>query len=58
VDGAIHRAAGPLRHPFDLAANVAVTASAQAAVAHPGIEEILFCCFSPTDRAVYEALLR
>jgi O-acetyl-ADP-ribose deacetylase (regulator of RNase III) len=44
-------------YPIDLAASVAVKATAEAVNAFAGIQEVIFCCFSPEDLAVYEGLL-
>ncbi len=44
-------------YPIDQAAEVAVT-TVRASVANlPTIREVIFCCFSPSDLAVYEAQL-
>lgn len=44
-------------YPFDLAAKVAVN-TVRAALLELGIlEEVIFCCFSSNDLAVYEGLL-
>jgi O-acetyl-ADP-ribose deacetylase (regulator of RNase III) len=69
ADGAIHRAAGPVTlafpgistgvygYPVDLAAKVAVTTVRSSLNEFPAIREVIFCCFSPGDLGVYEALL-
>jgi len=44
-------------YPIELAAAVAI-ASVRAALAEPtAIQEAIFCCYSPSDLAVYERLL-
>lgn len=48
---------GVYGYPIDLAANVAVTAVRSAVQEFPSIKEVLFCSFSLSDLAVYEALL-
>ena len=40
------------------AAKIAVETVRAEAVAYPGLREVLFCCFSQEDLALYEALLR
>jgi len=41
-------------YPIDLAAKLAISTVRAAVEQYPGIEEVIFCCFSPTDLAVYE----
>ena len=48
---------GAYGYPVDLATHVAIAAVTGALIAHPGIEEVVFCCFSVRDLAVYEAAL-
>ena len=48
---------GVYGYPIELAAQVAVDAVRAALHAPSSIEEVVFCCFSPRDLAVYEALL-
>ncbi|NLO26716.1 MAG: O-acetyl-ADP-ribose deacetylase [Actinobacteria bacterium] len=51
---------GVYGYPFELAARVAVEAVTESAEAHPSDPypgEVIFCCFSDGDLAVYEALL-
>lgn len=48
---------GVYGYPVDQAARIAVSAVREELVKYPGIEEVLFCCFSEGDRAVYEELL-
>jgi O-acetyl-ADP-ribose deacetylase (regulator of RNase III) len=48
---------GVYGYPIEQAARIAVTTVGEELVKYPGIEEILFCCFSEGDRAVYEKLL-
>ncbi|KQV54062.1 MULTISPECIES: O-acetyl-ADP-ribose deacetylase [unclassified Duganella] len=44
-------------YPIDQAAELAVSAVCAAAEQFPGLEEVIFCCFSQADLEVYEALL-
>lgn len=44
-------------YPVELAAKVAVSTIRSAAPAATSIEEVIFCCFSAADLAVYERLL-
>lgn len=44
-------------YPVGLAASVALGAVRSALIEHPLIEEIIFCCFSAADLAVYQSLL-
>ncbi|NEV63729.1 O-acetyl-ADP-ribose deacetylase [Thiorhodococcus minor] len=48
---------GVYGYPVDSAAGVAVDSVRAAAAAHPGIEEVIFCCFSADDLAIYQGLL-
>lgn len=50
---------GVYAFPADAAAEIAVTSTAQWLREHPNspLEEIVFCCFSPADRGLYETLL-
>lgn len=48
---------GVYGYPVTQAARVAVDTVAGLLAAHPSIREVVFCCFSATDLAVYEALL-
>ncbi len=45
-------------YPLRLAAGVAIDTVRATLQTHPGIEEVVFCCFSAEDLAVYETLLR
>lgn len=45
-------------YPIELAAQVAITAVRSAVQRFPDIREIVFCCFSDNDLAVYQRLLR
>ena len=45
-------------YPIELAASVAVGAVRSSLIDHPAIEEVIFCCFSAADLAVYQRLLR
>jgi O-acetyl-ADP-ribose deacetylase (regulator of RNase III) len=44
-------------YPVALAAMVAVSTVTQSASTFPAIQEIVFCCFSAEDLAVYESAL-
>ena len=44
-------------YPIELAAKVAVSAVRAALADHPAIEELIFCCFSAADLAVYDRVL-
>lgn len=48
---------GAYAYPVERAAEVAVNTVHASVKKHPGITEVLFCCFSDSDLAVYEALL-
>lgn len=48
---------GVYGYPPELAAQVAVATVKAALPAHPGFDEITFCCFSEEDLALYRALL-
>jgi O-acetyl-ADP-ribose deacetylase (regulator of RNase III) len=48
---------GIFGYPIELAAKVAVTAVRAAVREFPGIEEVIFCCHSAGDLAVYESIL-
>lgn len=48
---------GVYGYPVDQAAQVAVTTVRAAIERFPSIEEVVFCCFSPGDLAVYQGLL-
>jgi len=48
---------GVYGYPVPVAAEIAVATVREAAVAHPGIREVVFCCFSEDDLAVYERIL-
>jgi O-acetyl-ADP-ribose deacetylase len=49
---------GVYGYPRAPAAQIAVTTARSSAQEHSCIEEIVFCCFSSADRAVYEDLLQ
>jgi O-acetyl-ADP-ribose deacetylase len=49
---------GVYGYPRALAARIAVTTARFSAQEHSCIEEIVFCCFSSVDLAVYEDLLQ
>jgi O-acetyl-ADP-ribose deacetylase (regulator of RNase III) len=48
---------GVYGYPFDLAARVAVETVRAALLEFGVLEEVIFCCFSSNDLAVYESLL-
>jgi len=48
---------GVYGYPFELAARVAVDTSSEVIQKSSKLEEVIFCCFSPSDLAVYESLL-
>ncbi len=45
-------------YPIELAAQVAVTTVRSALLEAASIEEVIFCCFSARDLAVYDGVLR
>ena len=49
---------GVYGYPIDLASRVAVETVHDVVQKPSKIEEVIFCCFSPSDLAVYESLLR
>jgi O-acetyl-ADP-ribose deacetylase (regulator of RNase III) len=49
---------GVYGYPIELAAKVAVETVRNVVQKPSKIEEVIFCCFSPSDLAVYESLLR
>jgi O-acetyl-ADP-ribose deacetylase (regulator of RNase III) len=48
---------GVYGYPVDAAARVAVAAVRETLPDVPALDEIVFCCYRPTDVGVYEALL-
>lgn len=48
---------GVYGYPFELAARVAVDTVSEIVQKSSNLEEVIFCCFSPSDLAVYESLL-
>lgn len=44
-------------YPIDLAAGVAIASVQDAAARFENIQEVIFCCFSAADAAVYRSLL-
>ena len=48
---------GVYGYPIDLASRVAVETVSDVIRKSSQIEEVIFCCFSPSDLAVYESLL-
>lgn len=49
---------GIFAYPIELAAAIAVSSARSQVLALPAIQEVIFCCFSAGDLAVYEAALR
>jgi O-acetyl-ADP-ribose deacetylase (regulator of RNase III) len=48
---------GVYDYPMELAAPTAVKAVREALSGLPGIQEVIFCCFSKDDLSVYEGVL-
>ena len=48
---------GVYGYPVELAAKVAVATVRSAVQSVPGIQDVIFCCFSAADLAVYKTLL-
>lgn len=48
---------GVYGYPLEAAAAIAVATARAAAAQYPVIEEVVFCCFSADDLAVYQRLL-
>ena len=48
---------GVYRYPLELAAEIAVKTVRSQLEKFPSIQEVVFCCFSPSDLAVYEHTL-
>ncbi len=48
---------GVYGYPFELAARVAVDTASEVIQKSSKLEDVIFCCFSPNDLAVYESLL-
>ncbi|HET9252826.1 MAG TPA: O-acetyl-ADP-ribose deacetylase [Candidatus Eisenbacteria bacterium] len=48
---------GVYGYPVDLAARVAVRSVRSTVLAHAALREVIFCCFSAGDLAIYESLL-
>ncbi|HPU52622.1 MAG TPA: O-acetyl-ADP-ribose deacetylase [Burkholderiaceae bacterium] len=48
---------GVYGYPVEQAASVAVAAVRRAVLDHPSIEDVIFCCFSAGDLAIYRRLL-
>ncbi|MGP0174485.1 O-acetyl-ADP-ribose deacetylase [Pseudomonas sp. NCHU5208] len=44
-------------YPIEAAARLAVTTVHEELARHPGIDEVLFCCFSASDLAIYQQVL-
>ncbi|HZX33454.1 MAG TPA: O-acetyl-ADP-ribose deacetylase [Rhodocyclaceae bacterium] len=44
-------------YPIDQASRIAVATVRSAIRDFPALEEVVFCCFSPTDLGIYEGLL-
>jgi O-acetyl-ADP-ribose deacetylase (regulator of RNase III) len=49
---------GVYGYPIELAAKVAVKTVRDAVQKPSNMEEVLFCCFSPSDLTIYESLLQ
>lgn len=49
---------GVYGYPSDKAAKIAVETVRETLESCPGIEEVVFCCFSHQDKVIYENLLR
>ena len=49
---------GVYGYPVELAARIAVATVAAALLGLEGIREVVFCCFSAADLALYQRLLR
>lgn len=49
---------GVYGYPSDKAAKIAVETVRETLEGCPGIEEVVFCCFSDQDKVIYENLLR
>jgi O-acetyl-ADP-ribose deacetylase (regulator of RNase III) len=48
---------GVYGYPFDLAAKVAVTTVRVFIQTPSSLEQIIFCCFSPSDLKIYQTIL-
>jgi len=48
---------GVYGYPVELAANVAVATVRSSVLEFPAIQKVLFCCFSASDLAIYQAIL-
>jgi len=49
---------GAYGYPLELAAGIAVATVRAVVPGHPGIREVIFCCYSAGDLAVYDDVLR
>lgn len=49
---------GVYRYPLELAAEIAVKTVLAQLKRFPSIHEVVFCCFSPSDLAVYEQIIK
>jgi O-acetyl-ADP-ribose deacetylase len=49
---------GIFGYPIELAAALAVSTVREAVGQFPGIKEVIFCCFSQADLAVYDGILK
>lgn len=49
---------GVYGYPIAQAAEIAIDTVIAATQAHPEIEDVIFCCFSPSDRRIYEQVLQ
>jgi len=48
---------GVFHFPFDLAAQIAVETVRKSLLKYPGVQEVLFCCFSDSDLDIYLNIL-
>jgi len=48
---------GVFSFPFELASRIAVDTVRKSVLEFPGIREVIFCCFSTSDLAVYQKVL-
>lgn len=48
---------GVYGYPMDRAAKIAVASVRSAALEHTGLREVIFCCYSAGDLAIYAELL-
>ena len=48
---------GAYGYPIELATRIAVDSVRSAALQHPALSEVIFCCFSKGDLSLYESIL-